>query len=200
MYICAPPITNVFRSESSEGAELIAESIELTTTAPEADSGDRLRLMTIFVRSLRGRKRGGMLSHVFRPITTALVVCRNISTTVDEEDRGREYTPGFALLVTRAKYAISFLNPFQGSPPPFPIPILLVAATIKVRSPGLMFELFSLNEVCSGFVVGCGIVFPVENSFNPRLCGEIRVADWVVGEQEDDSDIKVGQNATCDLK
>ncbi len=53
-------------------------------------------------------------------------------------------TPGLARLVTRAKYAISFLSPVQGSVPPRPIPILLVAATIKVSSRAIIVELLSI--------------------------------------------------------
>ena len=46
-----------------------------------------------------------------------------------------ERTPGLgALFVTRAKYAISFFKPVQGSVPRSPMPILDVAATMRVRS------------------------------------------------------------------
>jgi hypothetical protein len=38
--------------------------------------------------------------------------------------------------VTRAKYAISFLNPVQGSSPARPMPMFRVAATIRVSSKG----------------------------------------------------------------
>jgi hypothetical protein len=44
------------------------------------------------------------------------------------------------LLVTRAKYAISFFNPVQGSVPARPMPMFRVAATIKVNSKGIMVE------------------------------------------------------------
>lgn len=42
--------------------------------------------------------------------------------------------------MTRAKYAISFFSPVQGRVPARPIPILFVAATIKVSSRGVMLE------------------------------------------------------------
>ena len=62
-------------------------------------------------------------------------------------------------MVTRAKYAISFFNPVQGRTPQRPMPILLVAATIKVRSWGFMLESISrdlkLSSECSP---GCNIV------------------------------------------
>lgn len=73
-----------------------------------------------------------MLSHVLRPIITAFLL------------------PGLARLVTRAKYAISFFSPVQGNVPPRPIPILLVAATIKVSSLGVMVESLSRGEDSTG--------------------------------------------------
>jgi hypothetical protein len=39
----------------------------------------------------------------------------------------------------RAKYAISFFKPVQGNVPAFPMPILVVAATIRVNSRGTIF-------------------------------------------------------------
>ena len=87
-------------------------------------------------------------------------------------------TPRSALLVTRAKYAISFFNPFQGSPPAFPIPILLVAATINVRPRGLMLEPLSLKEVCSGLVVSSDIILSIENPPQDGICGKIQRETW----------------------
>jgi hypothetical protein len=54
-------------------------------------------------------------------------------------------TPGFVLFVTRAKYAISFLKPVHGRVPARPMPILFVAATMRVRSRGPMLGSSSLR-------------------------------------------------------
>lgn len=45
--------------------------------------------------------------------------------------------------MTRAKYAISFFNPVHGSVPALPMPILFVAATIRVSSRAGMVTLVS---------------------------------------------------------
>jgi len=61
---------------------------------------------------------------------------------------------GSILFVTRAKYAISFFKPVHGSVPALPIPILRVAATIKVNSTGSIFD-----EVLASFWGGMILVF-----------------------------------------
>jgi hypothetical protein len=73
-----------------------------------------LRLMTTFIRFRSGLNLSGMLSHVFRPISTALIL------------------PSGAEEVTRAKYAISF-GRRQGRVPPLPMPFDRVAATMSVN-------------------------------------------------------------------
>ena len=72
------------------------------------------RLTTTFIRFFKGLNLFGMLSHVLRPIMTAL------------DD------PSGAWDVTRAKYAISCGNR-QGSVALWPIPFDFVAATIRVK-------------------------------------------------------------------
>ena len=56
-------------------------------------------------------------------------------------------TPGEARFVTLAKYAISFCSPVQGSVLARPMPILLVAATIKVSSRAAIMDSFSRVSV-----------------------------------------------------
>jgi hypothetical protein len=63
------------------------------------------------------------------------------------EGRGRGSTPDSARFVTRAKYAISFLRPVQGNVPAFPMPILDVAATIRVSSCGSMVGVSEVEVV-----------------------------------------------------
>lgn len=98
--------------------------------------------MTIFVLSFNGRNFGGMLSQVLRPIIRAFVSYKAVRIGIQPFEETP--TPGLARLVTRAKYAISLFSPVQGSVPPRPIPILLVAATIKVSSCGIIVELLSI--------------------------------------------------------
>jgi hypothetical protein len=83
-----------------------------------------------------------MLSQVLRPIITAFVFYKPVRIGVQALEEMP--TPGLARLVTRAKYAISFLSPVQGSVPPRPIPILVVAATINVSSRGIIVELLPI--------------------------------------------------------
>lgn len=89
-----------------------------------------------------------MLSHVLRPIITAFLLYKAVR--IDNPTLKEGHTPGLARLVTRAKYAISFFSPVQGNVPPRPIPILLVAATIKVSSLGVMVESLSRSEDSTG--------------------------------------------------
>lgn len=46
-----------------------------------------------------------------------------------------------------------------------PIPILLVAATISVRSRGFMLESLSIDEVCDDSVAECDIALKGELSY-----------------------------------
>lgn len=53
--------------------EEIASSIEATTSVSPSEKGVKDLEITIFLRSLRGRNLGGMLSQVLRPMITAFL-------------------------------------------------------------------------------------------------------------------------------
>lgn len=53
--------------------KLRASGSELAIGESEVVEGSRERDMIIFCLSFKGRKRGGMLCHVFRPIITEFV-------------------------------------------------------------------------------------------------------------------------------
>jgi hypothetical protein len=61
-------------------------------------------------------------------------------------------------LVTRAKYAISFFRPVQGRVPPRPMPILFVAATIRVNSRGIGGIFGSFEVIVGGFKENCEVI------------------------------------------
>ncbi len=80
------------------------------------------------------------------------MLCSLGEMEMDGRERGRS-TPGSARFVTRAKYAISFLRPVQGNVPAFPMPMLEVAATIRVSSCGSMVGVSEV-EVVSVIISG----------------------------------------------
>jgi hypothetical protein len=125
----------------------------------EEDAGEpNVREITTFNLPGSGLNRSGMLSHVFRPMITAFCCCcccclltsaalplsdadadadADVVAAVEEEvadKEGEREGEGGKRFVTRAKYAISFRNPVQGSAPLRPMPICWVAATMRVSS------------------------------------------------------------------
>ena len=125
-------MTNALRCNIVAPTNCNASSMLSTVNPPS--TGTPELVTTTFILSLSGRNREGMLSQVFRPMTTALMVYSLISSLACLEVFGEAHTPGAVRLVTRAKYAISRFRPVQGSVPPKPIPILFVAATMTVNS------------------------------------------------------------------
>lgn len=126
-----------------------------------------LDVMTMFRRSFSGRNLGGMLSHVLRPMSTALIF---LLPSVETE--------GIVRFVTRAKKPISFFSCGQGRTPSFPMPRLGVAARIKVSVGGLggMAE-FSFDVVVgSAWVEGCelDIALRLQQQKDPEMLIESR--------------------------
>jgi hypothetical protein len=108
------------------------------------------RVTTAFARRRSGRNLRGMLSHVLRPMSTALVA------------------PAGAAAVTRAKYAISF-GSRHGSAPAWPIPFARVAATISVSGGADMRGVWRSTHYDSGSSVCRALV--LEPTLDDKLCG-----------------------------
>jgi len=139
-----------------------------TTSGPSTPSFPSLlatraaSLLTMtFSRPGSGRNRGGMLSHVLRPMTTALI---NLLPTAPAPSltapsprpppaplRAQDAV-GATRFVTRAKYPISFLSCGQGSVPALPMPREGVAARMRVSG-----NVDAAAVMVAGVVIGSGI-------------------------------------------
>jgi hypothetical protein len=108
----------------------------------------------ILIRPASGRKRGGMLSHVTRPITTAFFL-------LSLSPSSRVSPP----VVTRAKYFNS-RGKRHGNLPRCPIPLFIVAATMSVTR--LIDKKDNALCVSSRFPLDQGTVFGKEGK-GPRV-------------------------------
>lgn len=97
-------------------------------------SGPTLLETTTLTRSFSGLNFGGILSHVVRPMMTALRAVEEASGTC---------------MVARRKYAISPLRD-QGRPPFLPMPLQGETAAIRVRGRRVVF-----GDIASEDIFGC---------------------------------------------